>query len=296
MSHFAVLVVGDDWEEQLAPFQENNMGDCPNDYLEFNDCTEKVKEGFSNKDDKYVKEYKTIEEYAEGYHRYSVHEGKFGYWENPDAKWDWYMMGGRWAGYFKLLPGAEGMRGRNGVGESCNTKDSGWVDQARIKDIDFDAMRSAAEEKASKKYKAVQEVFGGEIPKLEVTWPDMLKREDIDIDEKRKLYHKQPAVKRMEEVKKKYWDQRDHPAHDMLVWGDLEDFQCTHDEYVERKGDQAIPTFAVVKDGNWYEKGKMGWWACVSDEKEERVWGKEFAKLLSDLSGDTLLTVIDCHI
>lgn len=33
--HFSIIVAGDNYEEQLAPFQENNMGDCPNEYLEF---------------------------------------------------------------------------------------------------------------------------------------------------------------------------------------------------------------------------------------------------------------------
>ena len=28
--HFSIIVAGDNWEEQLAPFQENNMDDCQN--------------------------------------------------------------------------------------------------------------------------------------------------------------------------------------------------------------------------------------------------------------------------
>jgi len=35
MSHFTVLVIGKDVEEKLAPFQENNMDDCPKEYLKF---------------------------------------------------------------------------------------------------------------------------------------------------------------------------------------------------------------------------------------------------------------------
>lgn len=33
MSHFTVMVFGDDAEKQLAPFQENNMGDCSEQHL-----------------------------------------------------------------------------------------------------------------------------------------------------------------------------------------------------------------------------------------------------------------------
>jgi hypothetical protein len=38
----------------------------------------------------------------------------------------------------------------------------------------------------------------------------------------------------------------------------------------------------------------MGWWACVSDEKDN--WSEEFAKLLDEIPDDTLLSVYDCHI
>jgi len=46
MSHFTCLVVGNNPEQQLAPYQENNMDDCPEQYLEFFDVT-----------DEYVEEY-----------------------------------------------------------------------------------------------------------------------------------------------------------------------------------------------------------------------------------------------
>lgn len=40
MSHFNVVVVGPDFEGQLAAYQENNNLDCPQEYLEFDDRTE----------------------------------------------------------------------------------------------------------------------------------------------------------------------------------------------------------------------------------------------------------------
>lgn len=45
MSHFSVMVICDTVEEletMLAPYQENNMGDCPKQFLEFNDIAEKT--------------------------------------------------------------------------------------------------------------------------------------------------------------------------------------------------------------------------------------------------------------
>lgn len=45
MSHFTVAVITEKGTEKevdklLAPYQENNMGDCPQEYLEFNEDDE----------------------------------------------------------------------------------------------------------------------------------------------------------------------------------------------------------------------------------------------------------------
>ena len=57
-----------------------------------------------------------------------------------------------------------------------------------------------------------------------------------------------------------------------------------------------ISCFAVVKDGKWYEHGKMGWWGVVTEAKESDEWEAEIKKLLENLPPDTLLTMFDCHI
>ena len=55
-----------------------------------------------------------------------------------------------------------------------------------------------------------------------------------------------------------------------------------------------ISTFAILKDYKWYEKAKMGWWGFYIGEDKE--WDEKFKKIIGDLPGDTLLTVVDCHI
>ena len=68
------------------------------------------------------------------------------------------------------------------------------------------------------------------------------------------------------------------------------------------KGDianlESIRTYAVVKDGEWFEKGKMGWWGLSSETEEEvERWDKEFYnRFLKDLSNDILISIFDCHI
>lgn len=66
------------------------------------------------------------------------------------------------------------------------------------------------------------------------------------------------------------------------------------------KGDianiESISTFAVLKDGEWYEKGKMGWFGVVFDEEDNDKWVAEIQKLIKELPDDTLISIYDCHI
>ena len=59
---------------------------------------------------------------------------------------------------------------------------------------------------------------------------------------------------------------------------------------------EEISAFAVVKDGKWYERGKMGWFGVVTDEKDKDAWSEQVKQLLASLHPDTLLTMYDCHI
>lgn len=56
-----------------------------------------------------------------------------------------------------------------------------------------------------------------------------------------------------------------------------------------------VPFAFVTPDGRWFEQGEMGWWAVVSNEKEENLWEEEFRKAVEKY-GDATVTVVDCHI
>lgn len=60
--------------------------------------------------------------------------------------------------------------------------------------------------------------------------------------------------------------------------------------------DDQFMFFAVVKDGEWHERGQMGWWGVVSDEKLMEDWKNELKTLLSDVPDDAVVSVYDCHI
>jgi len=68
----------------------------------------------------------------------------------------------------------------------------------------------------------------------------------------------------------------------------------TKEQYLRQH--ETFNTFAVLKDGQWFERGQMGWWGAVSNEKDADKWQAEFDKLLASLPPETKITVIDCHI
>ena len=132
MSHFTLMVVkegfslDDELEAELAeemePFNEQPDGQSP--YLEFEDQTEEVLadwgklEGVGNvrcyrttrtvdgKEEVETIRYQGLDDFAErhfGCIVKSTPEGKrYGYMTNPNSKWDWYTIGGRWTGVLKL--------------------------------------------------------------------------------------------------------------------------------------------------------------------------------------------------
>ena len=55
-------------------------------------------------------------------------------------------------------------------------------------------------------------------------------------------------------------------------------------------------SFAVLlPNGEWCEKGKMGWWGAISDEKED--WKNKYKERFIDTAKpDWTLTIVDCHI
>ena len=94
--------------------------------------------------------YGTIDDYATDYHGYKKEGEKYGYLANENAKWDWYELGGRWTGEFKLKAGAKGLLGKPGL--MTDPASIGTADQTIKKNIDFDAMHQEKFESSMKTY------------------------------------------------------------------------------------------------------------------------------------------------
>lgn len=65
--------------------------------------THKVPENLKTRNVPHKEAYPTFENFVEKWYGRDIRKnGKYGYYMNPNAKWDWYLMGGRWTGFFKL--------------------------------------------------------------------------------------------------------------------------------------------------------------------------------------------------
>lgn len=211
---------------------------------------------------------------------------------NPNAKWDWWVIGGRWTGFFKLKHNASGAVGMRGL--MTTPALPGYADQALNGDIDWASMRKEAADEAAERYAAMQRHTGGQ---RWLSWPEVRAQHGADdttapdftarLDAARAAYHNQPALLAL-----------NTPAARDEVGFLLEydEFLVDRDTYVRRAAQQARMTYAVVKDGQWYQGGDVGWWGITSNELPEHEWAAQFAQLVDDLPPDTLLTVVDCHI
>lgn len=91
--------------------------------------------------------YPDYNTYLLDYHGIKDVNAKEGYWRNPDGRWDWYVIGGRWLGYFILRSGTRGQLGKSGTGDNKPEHDA---DVAKAKDIDWEAMRANNLKRAEK--------------------------------------------------------------------------------------------------------------------------------------------------
>ena len=220
---------------------------------------------------------------------------------NPNSKWDWYEVGGRWAGFFKLKEGVNRAdfpeRPNFSWGWDAKSKESvlANVDSAPKGLIDFASKMDEAGAKAAKTYDFVHSVVDFTLPFK--SWQEFRKEidaEKLTANEARELYHAQESVKAFQAAGEKL--DKDSDERNIFMWQDFGDFAMPKEDFVESAKAQSIRTFAVLKDGVWYERGSMGWWGAVSGEKDELEWNRQYLKLIADLPEDTLLTVVDCHI
>ena len=350
MSHFVVVVIGDDPEGQLEPFDEQKSVAPYRDYLDTSPrerggenipayemswaarrehleafCKEKgiseeefYQDTIKPEEGSYTTEPGPIQqEFNELHESYeptfdllnpskedlitvaaalSDEDDQYGVDEeglyrlstyNPQSKWDWYQVGGRWRGFFPVKPDAEhaALGTASWTNEDADA-DENVADVALKKDVDFerarDEARKAAEEAFDKYWSVVKDY-----PDLK-GWSHFRAQaeEGRDIEEVRNEYHAQPGRIALKE------------SEDGFFFGcPIDAFGTDRDAYVQSCVNNALVPYAILHNGEWYQKSEMGWWGISYDEKmTQEEWNEQIQKLYDSLDDDTLLTAVDCHI
>lgn len=308
MSHFAVLVITknkptqENLEEILQPWHEFECTGEDDEYIEEVDVTEEsLKEYEKYGEGEDLATYFTDngkppiygeqipgEEHQYGYSHFSTEGALIKVIDrtNPNAKWDWWKMGGRWSGFFLPKSTAKDHeKGNPGVMES-QIRENGF-DSIRKGDIDFAAMIAEETKDAARIYDKVRSVID---PHLEgfVTWEKMKEKFrdiDKDIELARTAYHAQPLIKILNEASL---------IDKELVWIDVADFLCERDSYIRNKVREYTSVFAVIKDGEWIAHGEMGWFGCSYDKKAD--WLDIYENIINETPNDYWFTIVDCHI
>lgn len=214
------------------------------------------------------------------------------------SKWDWWTVGGRWRGFFRLKAGAARhpeLIGSPGVFDNEPHYDA---DVAPLGDIDIEGMRDLRGRQAAQEWNRAHAVFGDtpEVP----AWLDFLSQMEEQgktIDEAREAYRVLPRMVAVEEHDKACRETKAYDDELLGFGGDITEYQVPFEQYVQRARDRALKPYAYVHEGQWVAPGSMGWWAISNDEEEDRIaYTEKFNELLDSLPDDTVLTLVDCHI
>ena len=160
MSHFSVLIIGDEPEQQLDPYWELDLPAAllAEDYrAEFDPLV--PGDGFAEEAARILAQAEQDDLACAASYRASLEakdygaifqdwhggqlgpEGDWGHYYNSQAKWDWFMFGGRFSGQLRLLPGKRGSSGECSWTNDGEPEDPNAFDQARAGDIDWAATR-----------------------------------------------------------------------------------------------------------------------------------------------------------
>jgi hypothetical protein len=145
MSHFSVLVIGPDPEKQLAPYDENTE-------------VEPYKRRVDAEEVASMAKYYSLDatDLAALVPRLSEWDGRDGgvdddglfVWStlNPQSKWDYWRIGGRWRGFLRLVPGGEGSLAELSYEWTfdgpCTENWTGLADQALRGAVDLSAIQA----------------------------------------------------------------------------------------------------------------------------------------------------------
>lgn len=210
---------------------------------------------------------------------------------NPESKWDYWRVGGRWGGAFPVRAGHEHEVLEPQAGwDSPEEMPAGYCDGGPKGALDLERMRDEAEQRAReshREYAALVQNTPEALPWRTFT-DNISEGTGYTVEQARIEYNSQPRIVRLKGTR----------YADLLSTDPIEAFSSSEDAYAARARAGAVPGYALLTaSGEWVAPGKMGWWAMSSDEEGDREAYRAKANAYVDaLPDDMYLVRIDCHI
>lgn len=228
---------------------------------------------------------------------YKMENGKWGRYMNPNSRWNWFAIGGRWPNLLKIKKDNDG----------CIQVST---DQGRVCDIDFELMRQINSKSRMHHVDNVMNLiqknyFMFDRDQIFKIWRkyivelvDLEKKyiSTLESDECVGTFDEYCQLHGSESFKVYMFSNRMNPSYlNHPFFGVEIDPSVTDlDDWIMSA--PALETFVVVKDGKWYEKGKVGWWGIVRGRVLNSEWSKKYDELLRSLQPNNVITIVDCHI
>jgi len=257
MTHYTVLVIGENVEDKLAPYDEEIATEP---YIKYT-YGELIKEkrNLTMKNITYRQQYlnMNIKNFARDWYGLKIDsKGNALSTYNPKSKWDWYSIGGRWQGLLKLKPQLKYpdrvLKGKKSFMDNDEYKE-GYCDQACFVDIDWKAIKKEQKDRLLETWKKTTTICES---------PD--KHEEYEVK-----YHKH--------IIEQYKTQKNYLKEHTVGFKTYS--VITDDGEWHSPGDMG-----------W-------WGCSSESENEKLEWDKSFKKqFLTGLKPETLITVVDCHI
>ena len=270
MSHAVVLVTfptePDDnmIDEVMLPYHEYECTGIK-EYLQKIDVTDEIKQEY----EKYNKG-ETFDEYIDNEYGdeedfYIRENDKIYKITNPNAKWDWYQIGGRYSYFINPLM----------------FKDIEKYNESNIIFQKKDIVYGVTDKKRKSVRKCFEEVnkFVNELEKYGID----LKTANNDELRRHYNYVKSNNV---------FSEEVDEILDSFVGFISIVKGTITEDEYIVSYSDYT--PFALLHEGEWYEMGRLGWFAHVFDENNN--WDKDFIEIWNTIPDDYWIVVIDFHI
>jgi hypothetical protein len=214
---------------------------------------------------------------------------------NPEGHWDWWVIGGRWAGLLPLNEKGKASKEPIRAWHTDTFVDTpanaeGLCDGAPLKLLDIKGRRVSFIKEAQKRWKVWQEaVLGLPTPRPFREFYALSERDRVNYPTQgaRYEYDHQPALVKARAL-----------GLATGMFGDIvEDFDMTEEDYLLCAEVNAFSGYAfVTHEGDWLAPGEISMLTFESSTTQSRAaYSRRVKEYFDSLSEDMWLIAVDCH-